>query len=319
MNIFKAKKKLILIGFFSLSVCIAALIWFQSSESNIVAAKSQTKLTLEVTTTQSKYLQGEPIPLNFKLSNQTTVPVTRNGLLGIGPDINLETHSETGTEVRWMGKDISLDTPGSSLEVMQPGKNREEQDLIHESLVEKLFPLPGRYELRVEFIYCDCTNGQQQIETIVSKPIIINIDEPHGANRRAYNYLKNVYDPINRDGKANEKMVKLQYFVDNFSDSVYWKYLAYKLAINYFMFGENEKAEREFLKISEIDFYYSKKIDQNFQVISRKLGRDKRNPSHQRGVTRNAPIAQPVPVPSIVPIPLPNNPPVRIPIPNPTP
>lgn len=295
--------------------CIV-LIWM----SNTVAAQSSTQLTLEISTSQPKYLQREPIPLNFKLSNQTSVPIKWNGFFKVGgPNINLVTRLQNGSEIRWNGKDYEVETPTVDNEVTQPNKNKEEENLIDENIAEKLFPLLGRYEFRVEFVYISAQHDQLQTETIVSNQIIIDIDEPRGNDRKAYDYLKNIYDPIDESGNINEIMRSRQYFVDNFPNSVYWKYVTYKLATTYFSFGEHEKAECEFLKISEIDFYHSKQIEKQFQVLSRKLGRDKRNPARQPSVFPNAPIARPVPVPSIAPVPFPNNPPVLIPIPNPNP
>jgi hypothetical protein len=173
--------------------------------------------------------------------------------------------------------------------------------------------------LMVEFIYGDSTYEQAHIETIVSKPITIKITEPQGLDRKAYDYLKNIYDPINKRSNVKDIVEAEQYFVDNFRGSAYWKYITYKLAITYPVLGESEKAEREFLKITDLDFYYTEQVEKQFRELARRLGRDKRNPARQPSAFPNAPHGRVIPVPSISPVPFPNNPPVLIPIPSPTP
>jgi hypothetical protein len=312
--------KQILVGiiagsFLAIVGCIVP-VWFQQLHTTTVEAQNQTMLILEILTPQSKYLQGEPIPLDFKLLNKTNVPIMWNGIIDIDTDILARTAN--GNEVRWSNNRHNVDIVGET-EVMQPEKSKKLDILIGREVVERLFPQPGHYQLRVEFKYLDFSYGQRQNITIVSNSIPIDIDEPRGADRRACDYLKNVYDPINRSSNINEIMRLRQHFADNFSNNVYWKYMTFELANTYLALGKNEEAEREFLKISEIEFYYSKQIEKQFQLLSRKLGRDKRNRARRRGVPTDVPVARPMPAPTIIPVPLPNNPPVRIPIPNPTP
>lgn len=312
-----------LITFLSITVYVSATVWFQPLQPNIVMAHSQPRLTLETSTSQHKYVQFEPILIDFKLSNQTSVPITWNGIPMFGSeDIDILARTANGNDIRWSGKRSIVDGVVET-EIMQPDKNKEVKNLIDEGAAEQLFPQPGRYQIRVEFSYLDLSNEQKENITIVSNPILIDIDEPKGKDRKAFDYLKNDYASAEKSNDIKEKMRVWQYFVNNFPDSVYWKYKTYKLGVIYLITGENEKAEREFLKISEIDFYHSKNVDKHFDKLISKLGRDKRNPErwHGRVVTNapGAPVLRAIPVPSISPIPLPNNPPVLIRIPNPTP
>lgn len=309
-----------LIAFLSIIICIMATSWFQQLQLTPIKAQSQAQLTLMINTSQNKYVQLEPVPLNFRLLNQSTIPITWNGIpmLG-GRDIDILARTTNGNEVRWSGKRNNIDGVVDT-EVMQPEKSKETNNLIDEEIADKLFPQPGRYQVRVEFNYLDLSNGQQQNITIVSNSILIDIDEARGNNRRAYDYLKQIYKPANNGGNITEIIRLQKYFTDNFSNSVYWTYLTYKLANTYLLVGDYEKAEHEFLKISEIDFYYSKQVEKKFELLSRKLGRDRRNPDRLRATPVNAPVApRPMPVPPIIPVPFPNNPPVRIQIPTPVP
>ncbi len=311
---FKEKKIFIIVGFSTIFVC-ASLIWFYQLNPIITKAQTQASLKLEILTSQNQYFQLEPIPLRFKLLNQTAVPITWNAFLGIGPDINLIARAENGTETRWIGKNMSVDAPIMDTEIMQPGINKEEQNLIDESLAKKIFPSPGRYELRVEFVYRKYTNGQRQIETIVSNPVTVEIKSPLGINLLAYQYL-NTQGLINGGGRLNEIIQAQQYFVNNFSNSVYWKYVTYDLAKIYMEQKDYVKAEREFYNISDLNFYYSEKVKLSLWNLAGKLNRP--NPRSKRLPVPNIPpVSAPVMVPSAVPIPFPNNPPVLIPIPNP--
>ena len=95
--------------------------------------------------------------------------------------------------------------------------------------------------------------------------------------------------------------------------------MTFNLADIYFATGQDEKAEREYLKISDIEFYYSKKINQRFSILVRKLGRDRRTPKPGRIIHINDSGPIPIPVPTPVPIPLPDDAPVLISVPNPSP
>lgn len=312
----KGFKIFVLIGLIVIGCGVA--IWYEHTRVNVATAQNQTMLTLEVSTVQNSYLQREPIPVNLKLSNRTTVPIKWNGFLHIGPDINLVSRSETGVEVRWTGKTLNLDAPFMNTAIMQPNGTKEEKNIIDENLAEKLFPQPGRYQMKIEFIYSNYTYGQEQIETVASNPITIEITEPHGVNRKAYDYLKNTYEPTKKRGNVREIVGVEQYFVDNFPNSTYWKYITYKLANTYPVIGELEKAEREFLKITDLEFYYTEQVEEQFNKLVKKLGRDKRNPKQLQSGSQ-PPIPRPIPAPTIISVPSSNNPPVVIPIPNPNP
>ena len=318
MIILKTTKILVLLGFLIVNIGALSQNRSQPPKMKLVAANNQPHLKFEVSTSNRKYLQREPIPIDFKLSNQDSVPITWIGIFrSFSPNTNLISRSENGTEIRYIGNNsTSVDELASSA-IIQPGRNLESKNLISDFLVKKLFPSPGRYELTVEFIYAEIIFGQQTLEKLVSEPIIIIVEKTSGVDRKAYDYLENVFDPANISDSL-KGMIARQYFADNFSDSVYWKYETFRLARFYSATGKYEKAEREFLKIYEIDYYYSEKIEREFIILARKLGRDKRKPKFRKGYI-NEPMPQIITLPPPMPIPLPDNAPVWIPIPNPKP
>lgn len=299
-------------------ICCAIVIWYQQLLPSMVKAQGETLLTLEISTPQRKYVQFEPILIDLKLSNQTTVPIAWNGYLQIGSkNINLLMRAANGNEVRWKGDkgnaDIIMDT-----EIMPTGKNQKVQNLINGKFAEQLFPQPGRYQFRVEFNYTDLTYNQAEKITIVSNPITIDIDEPKGKDRIAYDYLKQIYQRIVEGDNITEKIQVLQHFADNFSNTAYGKYIVFELGKAYLKRKEYEKAEEAFYQISDIDFYYAKQVDEHLGEIAGKLHkpvlRTKRSPDYS-----NAPVG--IPMPAITPVrtnPLPT-PIMPVPYPNPNP
>lgn len=238
MSILKLNKKVIFIGFLFVAG-FTAIILFQHLHSKTVEAQNQATLTLQVSASQNRYLQLEPIPFNFKLSNQTTIPIKWDGMIIDGTlvfdkNVNFLVRGDDNNIIRHTGIDHSIDMITAG-EVSLIGKNKEVKNLLSGNLLESLFPQPGSYQLQFEFTYRDFTYGQRRDVTILSNPVMIEITEPRGRNKLAYDYLKNVYEPVNRRGKVNDKIQVRQHFVDNFNDSVYGKYLTFNLASSYMM------------------------------------------------------------------------------------
>ncbi len=221
-----------------------------------------------------------------------------------------------GSEIRMKMANRSVDTPIMDTEITQPNMNKVKQNLVDGELAERMFPQPGRYQIKVEFSYLDFSSVPRQNVTIVSNPITVDIDEPNGNDRRAYDYLKQIYQPVNNRGNITEILQKRKYFVNNFKNSVYWKYMTFQLANTYLIFNRNVEAEEELFEISDIEFYHTKQVEDQLLKLSKKLGRpvprSKRPP-----ILANAPVAIPIPAPTVYTGPPPSNPPVLIPIPNP--
>ncbi|MCA1623520.1 MAG: hypothetical protein LC768_06015 [Acidobacteria bacterium] len=71
----KENKLLILIGV--ISACVIILVSLEQKQSITVKAQSgMPKLMLELTIPSNSYVLLEPIPVSFKLSNQTSTPIS---------------------------------------------------------------------------------------------------------------------------------------------------------------------------------------------------------------------------------------------------
>lgn len=288
--------------------------------ADTAAAQSETLLTLEISTGQRRFLQREPIPLKFKLSNQTPLSIGWTGTLDFDRHVNLIMRSEGGVENKWTGAERSVVHAFGSGDTMDPGKSKEVSRLIGHGFVEQLFPQPGRYHFHAEFIYSDFSSGQRERKMISSDPILIEIAEPTGRERLAHTYLQTVIVPERDNWRLDERIPGLRYFTNNFRDSAYWKYIAYELG-NVLMEKEQyQAAEDVFYDISDIDFFHSKRVDQTLSLLAGKL---------KRGAIRTRRVPDPstfptltfgppyVPAPGPPPAHIP--PPVRVPVPTPTP
>jgi hypothetical protein len=303
---------------FSIVLVLAALLLVYYAKPLVIQAQTQSLLEFEVLTSENSYLQLEPIPITFKLSNRTTNPIGSSGYLGIGANINLISRAENGTEFRWIG-DRGLDSPIMDL-TTKPNSHIKKTDLISSSLARRLFPNPGRYELEVEFVNRKYVNQQMQIEIIKADPVVIQIKRPEGINLSAYQFLIN-QNLVDSGEMYSETAPRRQNFVDKFPNSVYWKYVAFDLAYSYFRLKDYEKSEREFYNISDLDFYYTERVEQSLRELNQHFNRvnvrTKRQsvpvPIVPRQVTNIPQGYTPIYNPPV------ENPPVLIPNPNPNP
>lgn len=226
------------------------------------------KLTLEISTAKSDYLQLEPISVNLNLSNRTVQQISWKGLLMIGPDINFVSRNATGDEFRFEGNKYMTGLLGSSVKVMLAGEQTGQDILLDRQLAESLFPNAGEYTLQVEFLYSSDAEGKQKIK-ILSNPVQVNIHEPTGINRQAYEYIKGPLEEVNGKSDVQAIVQSEEEFLNRFRNTVYAKYISISLARTYQTLGQNEKALRELCKISNENFYYSKEIQKKvFEIDS---------------------------------------------------
>lgn len=304
-----------LISLGCISVILLLGLSLQLATSNVTNAQTTNLLKFEISSPKRSYLQREPVPLRMAISNQTSEAIFFSGNLEFGANINLFM-LVNGVEVRWNGASSVIDSPAVHNEVLQEGRNKEVQKLIKEDFVERLFPNPGRYEFRAEFTYSDLSLGEAERKTISSNSIIIQIEEPRGRDRLAYDFLKNVIGPATRLGSRNEEVQARRHFANNFRTSVYWPYNIFDLANIYLSQDQYEDAENEFYDISDVDFYFSDRVELELDGLAKRLRRATR-----RTKRMNTPVAMPfvVPMPtvSVTPgVPPPNiPPPVALPVP----
>lgn len=264
------KRIFLMVGILTAVACATLVIGFQQKPSfeTVNAQSGIPSLKLGVSTSKTDYLQIEPISLNFGLSNRTNQPISWRGVLFLGPNFNFLTRSADGEEFRFEGGKYGLIK--SSLRTMQPGEQIQQDILLDSALSELLFPSPGRYDLQVEFVYNTEAEGRQQVK-IASNSISINISEPTGINRQAYDYIKGPLATANNGTNVRAIVEREQEFVNRYKNTVYAKYISISLARTYQTLGEDEKALRELCKISGENFYHSKEVQKKVYEIEEKL------------------------------------------------
>ena len=217
------------------------------------------KLTLDVSTAKTEYLQLEPVLLSLNLSNQTLQPISWNGLLMIGPNVNFVSRNAAGNEIRYEGNKYVTGLFGSSVKSMLAGEQIRQEILIDQSLAEILFPNPGQHTLQTEFVYRRDSETGPSVK-INSNSISLSINAPLGINRQAYDYIKGPLETVNNGSDVRTIIQSEQAFVNQFRNTVYAKHISVSLARTHQTLGENANAFRELCKISNENFYYSKEV-----------------------------------------------------------
>ncbi len=270
-------------------------------------------LTIEIAATKTTYPLGEPIPLSIKLSNSTQLPISFNGVFNyVSENINVVSRTGSGLETRWIGAEHVLEFHGMPGRTLQPGESLQEKILFDEFYLTKFFPNPGLCQIGLEFIYQDYTSGKPERKTISSAPISIEIKGPAGPDRLAYEYLLGSLNPSVDDDDRDRELRSRQYFSDIFTGSVYWKYQVYALGVKYLNLKQYQKADDEFYKISDIDFYYSKEVENKLYQLNLNLHRPsirtKRPPPIrivEYPITITGPAEMLRPPPPLIPAPVP--------------
>jgi hypothetical protein len=270
-------KVLLMVTSFILLVC--CVLNFQSKRiaSSIVEAQTNSSgLSLELSSSQKTFLRAEPITFNLKLFNQTDQPVTLRGSVSNLGNMNFLITNSEGIKSNSPGIPSSLDgapyligSYASSLRTMQPGEKNEQSSLLERDLAEKLFPNPGKYDLQIEFGYT--TNVPGEVVRILSNSISIDILEPEGINRQAYQFIKEKLNTARRSSNNRVVTEVTQEFVDKYRNSVYAKYIIMDLASVYQAMGDDKKALRELCKISGEKFHHSKQVERIVLEINEKL------------------------------------------------
>lgn len=267
----KKKRTSITIGLIITAAFTLLVMGFQQNPyfETVNAQSGMASLTLEASAAKTDHLQVEPISLKLALSNRSYQPVAYRGALMIGRSLNFVSHNESGEEIRLEGsKYIGLIK--QSLRTMAAGEQIQQDILLDRGLSEQIFPRPGRYDLRVEFVYSSDAEDRQRVK-ISSNSVPVNISEPTGINRQAYEYIKGPLAMAT--SKTDVRFIALteQDFIDKYRGSVYAKYVSISLARTYQTLGENEKAVRELCKVSGEKFYYSDEVKKKLYEIDAKL------------------------------------------------
>lgn len=116
---------------------------------------------------------------------------------------------------------------------IEPRESIEAKELITLGMV-RYFPEPGSYEIQATITSSD---GKQSVE---SKPVTINIQEPTGADRPAYNLIRNssFQEFLFSGSEFGSVKDTLETITALYPNSVYAKHASFVLGENYF-YGKN--------------------------------------------------------------------------------
>lgn len=245
-------------------------------------------LELSLSTSKNTFIRSEPIPFHFTLLNRGSATIGFVGFLGLGGEVNLLVRNPDGTESKWEGKKF-YPLSGSGFGKVRPTEPLRNKSLLDDfKLLDRMFPRSGSYSVRTEFLYrLDSGDGGSQVIPTTSNAVQIDIVEPVDRDREAYDlivssFVKNeskfTIEAYNRDIKT---------FVDRYSDTVYGKYLVFKLAQIYHVTGKDQEAIRELCKVSNENFYFSDQVLSKLAVIDEKL--------HPTVIRQNLPEDAPIP------------------------
>ncbi len=272
--------------------------------------------TARLSTSNQPYLRGEPVIFKFELSHPTRPASEWRELLYITTRISVIAKNSGGQEFRWEGEGFVTPVIHQKRAAGMTDREIEFKLPFDLDTVQRIFPQTGIYDVKVEYTYTpDRMSGVEA--KLVSAPIRVNIHEPTGTNRMAYDYYQNSVRPILDRRVEREALEVRGEFSRRFGESVYSKYNTFELGRLYAAMGNIQAAENEFYSISDVDFYLANQVDMYLQRLGSQLGqatpRTKRprvqsnipNPSgwiERLDIRPNYNIA-PIPAPVLVPNP----------------
>ena len=188
-------------------------------------------LTLEIVVPEKNFLSLEPIPIIIKQSNKTGQPALGyKGLqFGLTPirlyatKVNSNKKTALGSQSGLAGMNYFVNA------ALAPGERYETNGLIKVGL-DRYFPEPGVYELQAALANDE---GTQLIE---SNKVSIEIKMPTGADRTAYNLIKNssLEDYLFSGMQYEKGKATLETLTTVHRNSVYAKYGFFLLGETYF-------------------------------------------------------------------------------------
>ncbi len=231
---------------------------------NILAQGSSTPdgrfsdLTVEISSTKQTFIPLEPIPIVFRLANNTNIPIRGHSSFRFSSNfVELFVRNHQGI-VRKI-EPLSLNRIFSvGKEVLFPSGATVQQSELLKLELNRHFPSTGNYTLQAVF------RSRSGADTIKSNWLAISISELQGANLAAYEYLKQGTD-ISKGFNIPETVEQATFFesfVSSFPDTPYSSYIQVNLAGYYYWNGDFEKARSNLQKLKTL---------KNFVLASRVL------------------------------------------------
>jgi hypothetical protein len=239
----------------------------QQPRSSLGAHFSQ--LTLKITSTKEDFVELEPIPIIFNLSNETSQAIVGHSALELANNyvklFIIEGNGELH-EIQNLSP-VTANTAAAPREI-SPGENLESKQALAFYL-DQSFPHPGIYQIQAKLYDPGWTNE------IRSNVLTIRVRAPKGQKLAALKYIKSLgassyfFSGVGFGSKEQERAA-LENFIANFGDTVYADYANFSLGELYFYDKKFKNASSRFsLLESKTDFVFSDKARNYLERIRR--------------------------------------------------
>lgn len=227
-----------------------------------------TDLTLEISAPEKILLSLQPIPIAIMQSNKTNKPILGYKSVGFnGSPLYIYVQKSGGNSERVL---ITPLTPVSGFYVvtnakLAPDESYEAKELITIGL-HKYFPEPGTYELQAVLANDDRT------QFIESNKVTIEIQMPTGADRNAYNLIKNssFQDFLFSGAKFDKMKDTLETLIAMHPNSPYAKSSAFLLGETYFELKQYPRALVNLIRLeNDKEFIFAEKVKKYLAEIRR--------------------------------------------------
>lgn len=222
-------------------------------------------LTLEILTTQPSFVQLEPIPILFKVSNLTDKNVPSHGTFDFsGGYVQINIRQPNG-QIRSINS-LSMERARTiAVEKFLPPQSHFEKTQVISLGLNSIFPEVGRYGIQAVFL------GKDHQEAIRSAWLNVDILQPTGVNLAALDFLEKQTNIVTVFEEVNDENIQtLESFISSYPESDYAPYVRFLLANHYLFEEENDKAKTHLVALeSKKDFVYSSKVKENLAKVAR--------------------------------------------------
>lgn len=266
------KKKLLFITSMSmLFVLLVPSIIFRglAQEPSVPHRSDFSKLTLKIRSTKEDFVQLEPIPIIFNLSNETAQPIVGHAALELPNKFvklfMIEADGEPH-EIQNLSP-ITAHTVAAPREI-SPGENLESKQVLAFYL-DKSFPHPGSYRIQAKLYDPSWTNE------IKSNLLTIRVLRPDGLTLKALKSIKSMgassyfFSGVGFSSKEQERAA-LEDFAAKFGGTVYGDYATFSLGELYFYDKKYDQASKQFSVLEKkTDFVFGDKAKKYLEKIIR--------------------------------------------------
>ncbi|HEX8566421.1 MAG TPA: hypothetical protein VF648_12320 [Pyrinomonadaceae bacterium] len=235
----------------------------QNSQNN---TRPFSDLTFIVTPERDTFLPMEPIVLNLSLRNNTNSPVLGHTNIDFNSSyVDLYVSDKQGNRIE-IG---SLPTRRASREpqkdkLIPPNQKIEVTDVFY--TLHRYFPETGTYTFEMEL------RGTKSEQKVKAAPFSIDIVEPTGRDRAAYNFLKTKKVPMfffAGDSTIDVEMFKhYENIANQFGDTNYGDYATWVVANSYHFRRDKVKAKQMLKRLqSRPHFVFKEKVKELLEEL----------------------------------------------------